>query len=150
MKLLQKSFYVDTCIWLNLFKKEGDPIKGIPYWKIAKDFIDRVMFSDDKEILYSGFILRELQLILNNDKLYKEKRTFLREEPKFKFIKCITEDKVLARKLESESGFEISFYDCLHMAICKRTNSVLVTRDYDLMDFAKDYIEVQKPENLLR
>ncbi|MCK4670002.1 MAG: PIN domain-containing protein [Nanoarchaeota archaeon] len=147
--MAQKSFYLDSCIWLNLFKKEGDPRKGTPYWKIAKDFIENVMFSENKEILYSGFILRELQFRLKNDKVYKEKRTFLREEPKFKFIKVIQEDKVLARKLESESCFEISFYDCLHMAICERTNSVLVTRDYDLIEFAKDYIKVQKPENLL-
>jgi len=117
--------------------------------KIEEDFIDKIMFSNDKEILYSGFILKELQFILNRDKLYNDKYGFLKEESECKFIKSIEEDKILARKLESESGFEISFYDCLHIAICKRTNSVLVTRDYNLIDFAKNYIEVQKPENLL-
>ena len=147
--MAQKSFYVDACIWLNLFKKEGDPTKGSPYWKIAKDFIENIIFSEDKEIFYSGFVLREMQLKLNNDKLYNEKHTFIREEPKFIFIKAIQEDKVLARKLESESEFEISFYDCLHISICKRTNSVLITRDNKLIEFAKDYIEVQKPEDLL-
>lgn len=141
-------FYVDSCIWLNLFKREGNSNKGKPYWEIAVDFINRVIFSDDKEIFYSDCILREIKCILNNDKLYKEKYFFLKEEPKFKCIKSIAEDKILARKLESKSGFEISFYDCLHIAICKRTGSILVTRDYNLIEFAKDYIEVQKPENL--
>ena len=58
--MVQKSFYIDTCIWLNLFKKEGDPSKGVPYWKIAEDFIDAIMFSQDKEIIYSGFVKLKL------------------------------------------------------------------------------------------
>jgi len=64
-------------------------------------------------------------------------------------IEVVEEDKAFARKLESKSDFTISFYDCLHIAICKRLNFILVTRDNLLINFAKDYIEVQKPENLL-
>lgn len=37
-----KRFYLDTCIWMNLFKKEGNPEKGVPYWKIAKEFINNL------------------------------------------------------------------------------------------------------------
>ncbi len=49
----QKSFYLDSCIWLNLFKKEGDSSKGVPFWKIAEDFVNKIMFSEDEErILY--------------------------------------------------------------------------------------------------
>lgn len=57
----QKSFYVDSCIWLNLFKKEGDSNKGVPFWKIAEDFVRKVMFSEDEEIVYSGLVLREIR-----------------------------------------------------------------------------------------
>jgi len=32
-------YYVDTSIWLNFFKKEGDPTKGVPYWQLAKAFL---------------------------------------------------------------------------------------------------------------
>lgn len=143
------SFYLDSCIWLNLFKKEGDPTKGVPYWKIAEKFIEQVMFSEDKEIIYSELILREIKFSLNNEKLFKEKLLFLKGEKKFKFVEVIEEDKILARKLESKSNFEISFYDCLHIAICKRLNFILITRDSLLINFAKDFIEVQKPENLM-
>jgi predicted nucleic acid-binding protein len=145
--MLQKSFYLDSCIWLNLFKKEGDPTKGIPYWKIAKDFIEKVLFSNNEEIIYSGLILKELKFILD-ESTYKEKLLFFEEE-NFKFVKTTEEDYSFARKLESELNYELSFYDCLHIAICKRLNLILVTRDEILIKFAKNYILVDKPENLM-
>ena len=36
---MKKEYYIDSCIWLNMFKNEGDSSKGVPYWKIAKEFI---------------------------------------------------------------------------------------------------------------
>ena len=146
---LTKSFYLDTCIWLNLLKKEGDSTKGIPYWRIAKDFIEKVIFSDDKEIIYSGLILKEMKFKLRNDEIFKEKELFFKEEIKFRFVKTVEEDYSFARKLESELMYELSFYDCLHIAICRRLNLVLVTRDADLIKFARRYVQVSKPENLL-
>ncbi len=146
--MAQKSFYLDSCIWLNLFKKEGDSSKGAPYWKIAEDFINKVMFSEDKEIIYSGLILREIQFKLDNETLFKEKTEFLKGESKFRFVEVTKEDYSAARKLESKSEFEISFYDCLHVSICKRLNLVLVTRDNELMSFAKEYVIAKKPEDL--
>lgn len=145
----QKSFYVDTCIWLNLFKKEGDPTKGIPFWKIAQDFIDKVMFSMGEEIIYSGLVLKEIKFKLNNDELFAEKLSFLRGEERFRFVELTEEDYSFARKLESEIMYELSFYDCLHIAICKRLNLALVTRDNDLIKFARRFITAEKPEYLL-
>jgi len=146
--MAQKSFYVDSCIWLNLFKKEGDPSKGVPYWKIAEDFIEIIMFSQDKEIIYSGFVLKELKFKLE-ETVFKEKLLFFKEEEKIRFVKAEEEDYSFARKLESELSYELSFYDCLHIAVCKRLNLILVTRDDILIQFAKKYIESDKPENLL-
>ena len=76
----QKPFYVDSCIWLNLWKKEGDATKGVPYWKIAKDFIERVIFSEHEEIIYSGFILKELKYKLDEN-TFNEKLLFFQNEP---------------------------------------------------------------------
>lgn len=147
--MAQKSYYQDSCIWLNLFKKEGDSSKGVPYWKIAEDFINKVIFSEDEEIIYTGLILKEIQYKINDEKLFKEKIEFLKRESKFRFVEVTKEDHSAARKLESTSGFEISFYDCLHIAICKRLNFVLVTRDKELINFTKEHITVKKPEDLL-
>lgn len=145
--MAQKTYYIDSCIWLNLFKKEGDETKDAPYWKLAEEFIKKVMFSEDK-IVYSGFILKEIRFDLNNEELFKEKQKFLEEEPKFSFIKAAPEDYNFGRKLESEFNFEISFFDCMHIAISKRLKFILVTKDALLMEKAKKYIFVDKPENL--
>jgi hypothetical protein len=56
-------YYVDTCIWLNLFKKEGDSTKGTPFWKIADEFVGKVMVSGS-EIVYTDIVLRELEIVL--------------------------------------------------------------------------------------
>jgi len=139
-------FYLDTCIWLNLFKKEGDSKKGKPYWEIAKDFIEMVMLSENKEIYYSGLILKELKFNMDL-KIFNEKLLFLKKD--FIFVKVNSDDYVLARKLESEFKYSISFYDCLHITICKRMNLILVTRDNELMRYAKSYITTKRPEELI-
>ncbi len=145
----KRLYYVDTCIWLNLFKKEGDESKGIPYWKLAEDFISKVLFSEDMEIFYSDIILRELQIKLDED-YYKAKREFLEEESKFKKVEVLLEDKNEARKLESKYDFEISFYDLIHLVIAKRLNLILVTRDSLLIDISRENdVDVKKPEELL-
>ncbi len=144
---MQKSFYVDTCIWLNLFKGEGDSSKGKPYWEIARDFVEKIMFSEDK-IVYSGFVLKEIWYNFRNEELFKEKQKFFEQEPNFSFVKATPEDYTFGRKLESEFNFEISFFDCMHIAISKRLNFILVTRDDLLIKFAKKYVSVDKPENL--
>ncbi len=147
--MTQKSYYFDANIWLNLWKKEGDSSKGIPYWEIARDFIDKIMFSESDEIIYTGFILKEIKYQLNDEKLFNEKHDFLRNEPRIRFIKATQEDYDLARKFEEEFNFNISFLDCMHTAISKRLNSILVTRDKLLIQHAKKYVQVDKPENLL-
>lgn len=141
-----QSFYLDSCIWLNLFKKEGDPTKGTPYWKIAEDLIEHIK-EGNNEIIVSPNVLKELSFKAEN--IFKIIKRFFEDEKYIKMIELIEEDKIFARKLESKSYFEISFYDCLHIAICKRLNLILVTRDNLLIDFAKEYIKVEKPENLL-
>ncbi|MFC1800816.1 hypothetical protein ACFLYT_02040 [Nanoarchaeota archaeon] len=55
----QKSYYLDTCIWLNLFKKEGDAARGTPYWKITEDFI-KYIEENNKQIIVSTIVLKEL------------------------------------------------------------------------------------------
>jgi len=63
-------------------------------------------------------------------------------------VNVVEEDYSFARKLESELFYELSFYDCLHIAICKRLGLILVTRDKELLRFAKKHVTAEKPENL--
>ncbi len=137
-------YYLDTCIWLNLFQKEGDPTKGKPYWEIAEEFIGEYK----GEIAYSGIVLRELEINLEKNDFQRRKK-FL-EESIFKKILVIEEDKQKARKLESMYGFTISFYDLVHMFTTKRIGAILITRDKQLLRVAKENgVSVKKPEELL-
>lgn len=145
---MAKRYYVDSCIWLNLFKKEGDAVKGELYWKLAEEFLEKIMFSENV-IVYSGFVLKEIKHKLKDNQLFEEKQTFMEEEPKFIFVKATEEDYGFGRELESEFNFEISFFDCLHIAMSKRLGCVLVTRDNLLIEKAKEYVIVEKPEKLL-
>ena len=40
-------------------------------------------------------------------------------------------------------------YDCLHIAICKRLNYILITQNKILIQFAKKYIIVKKKEEII-
>lgn len=141
-------YYIDTSIWLNLFKKEGNPAKGIPYWQIAKEFIERVMFSEDDEIIYSDIVLREIKLKLGEYEYFKVDKFFFKE-PKCVKVDLTSDDKIVARQLESQYQFEISFYDFIHMALCKRFDCILVTRDKQLSDVSRaNGISAYKPEDI--
>ncbi len=93
-------FYVDTCIWINLFKKEG--IGNYPYWKIAKDFLESIEKSKDKEIIISTVVIKELQFRLDLT-TYTITHNFLRDI--CTFITPTEEDYVYARKLEDVSMY---------------------------------------------
>ncbi len=140
-----KKYYVETCIWLNLLKKEGDPTKGIPYWKLAKNFIEKVEGQNEK-IVVSTIVLKELYFTAK-DKFNRIKK-FFKESEYIEIVKTMPEDYELARKWEQEHR-ALSFYDYIHVAIAKRLNISLITRDADLIEFAKSYVEVFKPEELI-
>ncbi|MCH7568025.1 MAG: PIN domain-containing protein [Nanoarchaeota archaeon] len=137
-------YYLDSCIWLNLFKKEGDATKGIPYWKLAKDFIEQVEENNEK-IIVSTIVLKELYFTTKNK--FEVIQAFLKESEFIKIVKTTPEDYEQAREWE-KSHKELSFYDYLHVAIAKRLKVYLITRDEELINFAKCQVEVFKPEDI--
>jgi predicted nucleic acid-binding protein len=140
-------YYVDSCIWLNLFKKEGDARKGEPYWKIADQFIKETLREESNESIYSAPIMREIRNCLKNENVFRTNERLIKEHPRTRFTEVTKEDKEFARRIESENSFELSFFDCIHIAICKREGSILVTRDKELLKRAEKYITAKKPED---
>src|SRR3989344_2876280 len=137
-------YYLDSCIWLNLFKKEIGSLENLPYWKITKIFLENSKTNNSK-IIISTIILKELYFVSGN------KFNYIKKFFKINNIiieKTTNEDYYLARQFENENK-KLSFYDYLHVAIAKRLNAVLITRDKDLILFAKNYINVFKPEELI-
>ncbi|MBU0760474.1 MAG: PIN domain-containing protein [Nanoarchaeota archaeon] len=141
-----KKCYLDSCIWLNLFKKESDSTSGVQWWKLTKDFIEQVEERDGK-VIVSTIVLKELYF-KTKDKFNRIQK-FFKESEYIEIVKTTSEDYELARKWEQEHGL-LSFYDYIHVAITKRLNIQLITRDKDLIEFAKSYVEVFKPEDLIR
>lgn len=70
--------------------------------------------------------------------------------PNFRKIDIAKDELEEARKIESETDFEISFYDIIHLVLARKTNSALITRDSKLLEAAKRYsINAGKPEDFL-
>lgn len=144
--MTKNKFYVDSCIWINFFKEEGDETKGEPYWSIANKFFQ---FAEEHNytLIISTIVLKELTHKLKDD--FNSKKEFFEQRKCVRYIKTKPQDYDLARKFELKDNFNIGFYDYLHVAISKRLNLILITRDKNLIKFAKDKIQVNKPEDLI-
>jgi len=144
----QKSFYVDSCIYLNLWQKESNEKSGVLYWKIAKEFFEK---TGDKNaiIYYSGYLLKELSFILEKGAFNKKLQIF-NNSPNFIRAKLSLIEFNLARSIEKKSNYEISFFDIIHMLLARKTNSILITRDKKLIEISKKYNVIAKtPEEIL-
>ncbi|MDP3026089.1 MAG: PIN domain-containing protein [Nanoarchaeota archaeon] len=141
-----KSYYADSCIYLNLWKKEVDEY-GNKLWEFAKDFFEKAE-SEEAIIYYSGYLLKELMFVFDENK-FIDKLELFNFSPNFKRVNLKKEEYELAKKIKKEN-IEISFYDIIHMLLAKQTNSVLITRDNLLINLAKEYqVMVKKPEENL-
>ena len=131
-------YYIDTCIWLNLIKREAKGKKL--FWKFAQEFIEQ---HKNSELLISSAVLRELIEHQISPKEHLKKYNL-------HLLQNLHEDFGKAREIESNSRYTISFYDCMHIAICLRLNATLITRDYLLIQEAKKYnVFATEPEILL-
>lgn len=129
-----------------MFKKEGDVTKGKPYWEIAREFIEEI--NQNEEILFvSTITLKELYFRLGDK--FPIAKQFFKETECIKVIKTSPEDYQLAREFEQKHP-GLSFYDYLHLAIAIRLKLVFITRDKELIEFAKSYVPVYRPEELIR
>ncbi len=135
-----KGFYVDACIYINLWNKEKK------YWEIAEQFFSR---HEHERIYYSGFVLKELQFILSADE-FKKNRIAIIMQQNFRRLFLSDKEMASARKIEAEINYEISFYDIIHMLLAKQAEAVLITRDKKLIKIAAKYgIEAKLPEEAL-
>ncbi len=135
------NYYIDTCIWLNLFNSDEVNTKQAKY---SKELIKKILFSKNDKIFYSGFVLRELEFKLKEN--YEKKKEWFKNEPKLVFIKATEQTYNYARKLEKENNHKISFFDYIHITLTKETNSILITRDKELLETSKKLIIAQTPE----
>lgn len=140
------SYYVDSCIYLNLWQKEVDE-HGNLLWKFAEEFFKKA--EDENSIIYySGFLLKELMFKLSTEE-YLNKRELFESSPDYKKVILSKEEYDLAGKIKQQNA-QISFYDIIHMLLAKKTSSILITRDILLTEIARIFsVEAIKPEEIL-
>ena len=139
------NIYLDTCVWLNIFNKNE---VNTPYGKISKKLVENILFKTNNKIIYSGFILRELENKLNKN--FNEKREYFLREENIVFAKANQTDYSVARQIENKYKSNLSFFDCLHIAICKNNNFILITLDKELLNIAKLETKAYSPNELLQ
>jgi len=145
---MKKRYYIDTCIYLNLWQKEVDEKTGALLWKFAKDFLEKAE-TENLTVYYSGYLLKELSFVLEKD-IFNKKLQMFNFSPNFKRINLSISEYNSARRIEKESNYEVSFYDIIHMLLTKKTKSLLITRDNKLIDISRKYnLVVKRPEDLL-
>jgi predicted nucleic acid-binding protein len=139
-------YYIDTSVYLNLWKKEIDPKTGLKFWKITEHFLQKIE-EDNATIVYSGFILKELRFMLGR-RFYEKRQIF---SDNARFVKAIAneQDYNLARGLEKKFNYKISFFDCMHIMLAIKEKAILVSRDKKLLEYAKRYCKAGKPEEFL-
>ena len=141
-----QSYYVDSCIYLNLWQKEIDENEK-PLGEYAKRFLEKAE-EDNLLIYYSGFLLKELMFILDMEE-YLQKRELFEDSPNFKKVILSKEEFQLAVQIRKQNK-EISLYDIIHLLLSKKTNSILITRDELLIQLAGKFsIIAKKPEEIL-
>ncbi|HSU73260.1 MAG TPA: type II toxin-antitoxin system VapC family toxin [Candidatus Binatia bacterium] len=126
-------FYVDTCVYLNLFRKEVSP-SGRLLWKDAQDFFQRA----GNRIVYSELVEREFT--------QKTGMLFIRWGRK---VSMLPEDLAFAEGILADFGHRIGSKDCIHIALAKKCGAILVTRDRALLECASRYVVALLPENAL-
>lgn len=139
------SYYVDSCIYLNLWQKEEVGSKKL--WKYAKDFFN--LISDKQEVIYySGFLLKELMFILTIEE-YLCKIELFSSQDDFQKVYLTEKELRLAKEIKKLNQ-KTSLYDIIHLILAKKTDSILVTRDRDLIKLAKFYnVDAKKPEEII-
>ncbi len=131
-------YYVDSCIWLNLLNRERTIIQGLPVWKIAEEFLKQKKGN----IVVSEKIIREI-----SDKIDKEQ---VQEMAKYaETVEMTREEYAFAQESESKEDYNLSFFDCMHIAMCTKKNLILVTRDRELITRGNKYVLTAKPEQFM-
>ena len=142
------SYYVDACIYLNLWQKERGNLFGKPCWPLAKNFLDKAINSKSI-IYYSGFLLKEMKFILS-EKEFENKVKIFSYHANFIKLGLIDGEFQFARRIERKIKYKIGFYDIIHMILARRTNSILITRDKNLIKISKKFgVIAKKPEEII-
>lgn len=136
-----KRFYVDTCIWVDLYE-DRKGFNGEKLGKYAFDLLIKIKL-DNSLIVISELTIKELGSI------YSLKEVISLLKPFKSFLKHIVptkQEKVEAVKIANTRNLPKG--DVLHAILARNHNSTLVTRD----NYFKELVDISdffKPEDLV-
>lgn len=133
---MSKLIYIDTNVWISLFKEEKDKLRPISDFSFE---LFRRALNCEYDILISPWVLKELRL-----KNYEKEALGLINDFKCKnkcyFVKISSNDYLNAKQFKH-------WQDRLHEILANKGNAdYLVTRN--VKDFEGDLLEIKFPENL--
>ncbi|MBU2637410.1 MAG: PIN domain-containing protein [Nanoarchaeota archaeon] len=139
-------YYLDTSVWINLFKKEESG--KIKFWLLAEAFVNAAANVSNVKVIISPIVMKELTYNLDQ-KLFALSKKAFNGNKSIIFVRTKEVDYEFARKLEYAENYALSFFDCLHIAISKRMGAALVSRDYLQIQIAGKHLIAGKPEDLI-
>ncbi|MBC8501173.1 MAG: type II toxin-antitoxin system VapC family toxin [DPANN group archaeon] len=138
---MKKRFYLDTSIWMDVYEDR----KGYnqePLGDFALQLFSR-LFSSKSRIIFSDFLLRELEV---NYSLEKIRGMILPFEKLMIKISLSYDQKEEAKIIAKERG--VPKGDSIHAILARDNSAVLVSRDKHFQ-LLKDICEVVKPEDII-
>jgi predicted nucleic acid-binding protein len=92
--------------------------------------------------------LKELSYVLGDELFIENISTFLHSG---NFIKAkLTNQEYIESKWIHKVNKNIGFFDVTHMLLAKKTKTILVTRDKELLELCKKYnVQTKTPEEVL-
>jgi len=120
-------FYIDTCVFLNVWKKEVGPNPAQPFWEKSLLFLHK----HKGHILISSAVLQELGQPTEG----RKRIDALLEAHAITRVNTDGQLMALAETL-AEKEKSISFLDAIHLLVAKREGATLVTRDKNLLKVA--------------
>jgi len=140
--------YIDTNVFLNIWFREVDPRTKKELWRFSAEFLKRLR---NFQSFTSRNVIAEIENVLSEAGIDKQKISERVKAVKIiveKIVKITREDRFKALRLMDEKEIK-DIFDAKSAAVCQRLNAVLVTRDRELGNKLKGYIQVAEPEELL-
>jgi len=138
-----KAVYVDTCVYINLWGNEESRRNAV----IAAEFFDYCEKNKIK-VYFSEIISKELVKIIGEAavNLFKD----LSKKLLLEKLEISENDFFLAKSIYLNNSGLIGLYDAIHLYLTKRSDSVLITRDFGLTTVALSMgVNVMKPEEFI-
>ncbi|MEK6848885.1 MAG: PIN domain-containing protein [Nanoarchaeota archaeon] len=138
---MDKLFYLDTSIWLDIFE-DRDEAK-FPKSQIARALLSKIIKEDDR-ILCSDMNLAELQDLGYTEYEFNE----LIKPFEQAIIFVDTEEKVIGRAKDISQKRNIPHLDTIHSIIARDNRAILITWDKHFQQL-RDIVEPHTPREFI-